>query len=40
VTGARVKLVNSAGAVTCEAKSTGQGDFMFDGVEPDTPVEG
>lgn len=34
VTGARVKLVNSAGAVTREAKSDGQGDFIFDGVAP------
>ncbi|MGB7844116.1 MAG: TonB-dependent receptor [Candidatus Acidiferrum sp.] len=34
VTGARVKLVNSAGAVTREAKSDGRGDFIFDGVAP------
>jgi hypothetical protein len=34
VTGARVKLVNSAGAVTREAKSNEQGDFILDGVEP------
>lgn len=34
VTGARVKLVNSAGAVIREAKSDEQGNFILDGVEP------
>jgi Carboxypeptidase regulatory-like domain len=34
VTGARVKLVNSAGGVIREAKSDEQGNFIFDGVEP------
>ena len=33
VAGAHLELVNSAGAVTREAKSKEQGDFIFDGVE-------
>src|SRR5271167_3979656 len=32
--GARLKLVNSAGGVICEAKSDEQGNFILDGVEP------
>jgi Carboxypeptidase regulatory-like domain len=34
VTGARVKLLNSAGGVIREAKSDEQGNFILDGVEP------
>src|SRR5271167_1113073 len=32
--GARLKLLNSAGRVICEAKSDEQGNFILDGVEP------